>query len=136
MPSKNSKERIADFVRDLFPGQFLIPVASFAKLIGESYGGCRNRIAAGAFPLKVIQRGTRNYVAVFDVIDHLARLSDGKKITPPRPADPEAKEQEEKPTGRRRTKYGEQAKARAAAARAARAAKRETRATITVGGVA
>lgn len=125
-----NNQRITDFVQSQFPSQFLIPVSAFAKLTGESYGGCRNRISAGTFPLKLVKCGVRNYVAIFDVIDHLVRLADGKEVTP---AQAQATEQEEKQNGRR-SKYGEAAKARAAAARAARAAKREARIN-TLGGV-
>lgn len=130
------KKVIADFIQSRFPDQFLIPVADFAKLAGESYGGCRNRIATGTFSLRVIQRGSRNFVAVTDVIDYLARLIAGgedlaqEAITTNKDAGEQAVEQKG-----RRSKYGEAAKARAAAARAARAAKREARAT-TVCGVA
>lgn len=112
---------IADFVKSQFPGQLFIPVSGYAKLVGESYGGCRNRISDGSFDLKIIKRGTRNFVLVVDVINKLGQLVESGSESLPASQTTKNNDDEKAP---RASKYGEAARARAAAARAARRAKR------------
>ena len=121
---------ITDFVVNQFPGQFCIPVGRYARLLGISYGGCRNRIAAGTFELPLVKQGVRNYVAVLDVVAQIKALRAGVTTPPATPAN-QAELEEKAP---RASKYGEAARARAAAARAARQTKRA--ATLAEGGVA
>ena len=123
-------ERVAAFVQSNFPGQFLIPVAGFSKLAGKTYGGARNDIARGAFPVPLIRQGGRNYVAIPDVIDYLASVWSGSPIKQA-DADPL--------NGKRRVGAPEKnpaAKTRAATAREARRAKRTAAVSQQAGGAA
>lgn len=118
MQNTKRHAQIADFVQRAFPKQYLIPVADFAKLTSESYGGCRNRISLGTFELDVVKRGKRNFVAIIDVIDHLVAKEEAELAEPAECEVENERDQEPKPA--RRSKYGEAAKARAAAAREAK----------------
>ena len=125
-PMPDVRKRITEFVFGLFPGRFLIHVTDFSVLIGESVGGVRNRIASGSFPVSLVKQGGRNYVSVIDVIDYLVDVCEGKAVDSEAvPVAVSCQASEVVVAKRqRRSKYGEEAKARAAAARAARQAKR------------
>ena len=123
----DSQNKVAEFVQARFPDQVLIPVSGFARLSGESFGGIRNRIADGTFPFEVIRRGQRNFVSRFDVIDHLSCLLLGEQAKPVATIATAAKSEVQESRGGRRSKYGEDAKARAAATKARRQAAAKAR---------
>lgn len=111
---------IEAFVQERFPNQFLIPVTGFAKIVGENYGSTRNRIAAGTFELPLVRRGSRNFVAVGDLVQYLVDLQSGQVAKPAAPV--AAIETEGDTTSKRRGKYDPEAKARAAASKKKRQA--------------
>ncbi|MBS1198485.1 MAG: hypothetical protein H6R18_2270 [Proteobacteria bacterium] len=65
-------ELAAAHIQSSFPDQFFIPIRDFARVTSESFGGVRNKIAAGDFPLPTILQGTRRFVTAPDLIQYLA----------------------------------------------------------------
>lgn len=65
---------VAAFIQARYPDQFLIPLVVAAQLAGESYGGMRNRLMYGRLGIKVVRRGERNFVAVPDLVQYIAKV--------------------------------------------------------------
>lgn len=116
-----TKAAIEAFVQECFPNQYLIPIRDYSVALAESYGAARNRIAAGTFELPIVRRGSRNFVTAVDLIKYLLELQEpGASLS--QPVAKTAQEEKEQGSTGRRCKYGEDAKARAAASKLKRQA--------------
>jgi len=67
-------ELAAAHIQAAFPDQFFIPIRDFARVTSASFGGVRNQIARGDFPLPTVLRGTRRFVTAPDLIQYLAGI--------------------------------------------------------------
>lgn len=122
-------ELAAAHVQAAFPNQFFIAIRDYCTVTDESFGGARNKIARGDFPLPTILQGTRRFVTAPDLVVYLAQKyaeARGEQLQTEENATPVATgEQTEKRSRGCPPKYSKAARQAAAArARQARQAKK------------
>lgn len=125
MATTSQQATIQAFLESRFPDQYLISVQEFARVCGDSYGAVRNRISAGTFETPVFRKGSRNFVAIPDVVEYLISLHEASRedVQAKVPAEQTTKASDSTGDGStKRSKYGADAKARAAASKAKRQA--------------
>lgn len=72
MATQTPIEIATEHVRSAFQNQFLIPIRGFSAVTGITFGGCRNQIAQGTFPLPTVLQGARRFVTAPDLIEYLS----------------------------------------------------------------